>query len=47
MAKITWKSQDDIEYEKFLESLKPSAEELKKAEMELVILNLMIEMEMI
>ena len=46
MVNIKWKSQDEIDYEKFLDSLKPSQEEVEKAKMELVILNLLIEMEM-
>ena len=42
---IKWKSQDEIDYELYLESLKPSDDEVKKAQMELLMLELLIDME--
>lgn len=42
---IKWKSQEEIDYEQYLESLKPSEEEVKKAQMELLMLELLIDME--
>lgn len=36
---------DEIEYQQYLDSLKPSDEEIKNAQLELVILNLLIDME--
>ena len=42
---IKWKTQEEIDYEIYLESLKPSEEEIKKAQMELLMLELLIDME--
>ena len=42
---IKWKSQDEIDYEQYLEPLKPSDEDIKKAQMELLMLELLIDME--
>lgn len=42
---IKWKTQDEIDYEQYLESLKPSDEDIKKAQMELLMLDLLIDME--
>ena len=42
---IKWKSQEEIDYEIYLESLKPSEEDIKKAQMELLMLELLIDME--
>ena len=36
---------DEIEYQQYLDSLKPRDEEIKNAQMELLILNLLIDME--
>ena len=36
---------DEIEYQQYLDSLKPSEDEVKKAQMELLVMNLLIEME--
>lgn len=36
---------DEMEYQQYLNSLKPSDEEIKNAQLELVILNLLIDME--
>ncbi|TCO78006.1 hypothetical protein [Marinisporobacter balticus] len=47
MAKITWKSKQQIEDEKTLESIKPTEEEIKKAEIEIQILNLLGEVGLI
>lgn len=40
-----WKSQEEIDYEIYLESLKPSENEVKKAQMELLMLDLLVDME--
>ena len=45
MAKINWKTQEEIDYEEYIESLKPSESEVKKAQMELSMLELLIDME--
>ena len=42
---IGWKSQEETDYEIYLESLKPSEDEVKKAQMELLMLELLIDME--
>ncbi len=42
---IGWKSQEEIDYEIYLESLKPSDDEVKKAQIELLMLELLIDME--
>lgn len=36
---------DEIEYQQYLDSLRPSREQIKNAQLELVILNLLIDME--
>ena len=36
---------DEIEYQQYLDSLKPSEEEVKKAQMELLVMNLLFDME--
>ena len=36
---------EEIEYQQYLDSLKPSSEAIKNAQLELVILNLLIDME--
>ncbi len=43
MSQIIWKSNQDIEEEKLLESILPSEEEIKDAELEIKILNLLSE----
>lgn len=42
---IKWKSQEEIDYEEYIGSLKPSEDEVKKAQLELLMLDLLIEME--
>ena len=42
---IKWKSQEEIDYEEYIESLKPSEDEVKKAQMELLVMNLLFDME--
>lgn len=36
---------DEIEYQQYLDSLKPSEDEVKKAQMELLVMNLLFDME--
>ena len=45
MAKIKWKTIQEIENEKLLESLIPDREEVEKAELEINIINLLMELE--
>ena len=47
MAQIIWKSNQDIEEEKLLESILPSEEEIKDVELEIKILNLLGEVGLI
>ena len=47
MAQIIWKSNQDIEEEKLIESILPSEEEIKDAELEIKILNLLSEVGLI
>lgn len=43
MSIIKWKTQDEIEAEELLESLKQSQEEIQNAELEIKILELLME----
>lgn len=47
MANIKWKPHTEIDEEEYLDSLKPSAEDIKKAQIELVTLNLLVDMEVV
>lgn len=47
MAQIKWKTQQKIEDEKLLESLVPTEEEVKKAELEIHMITLLQELEVI
>ncbi|MGG0718663.1 hypothetical protein ABE096_13860 [Robertmurraya massiliosenegalensis] len=42
-AKLTFKSQSDIEAEEMLNALKPTEDAIKQAELQLMILNTMME----
>ena len=45
MAIIKWKTKQEIEDERLLESLIPTKEEIEKAELEINISNLLMELE--
>lgn len=47
MSKVKWKSQAEIDEEEYLKSLEPSDENVKKAQLELVVLNLLVDMEVV
>lgn len=47
MAKIKWKTNQEIEEEKLLESLIPTQEEIAKAELEISVINLLQDLEVI
>jgi hypothetical protein len=47
MAKIKWKTNQEIEEEKLLESLIPTKEEINKAELEINVINLLQDLEVI
>lgn len=44
MAKTPWKSNEQIEEEKLIESLQPTPDEVKDSELEIKMLTLLIEM---
>ena len=47
MANINWQSQNDVEYEQFLEACKPTDEAVKKAQTELTVIELLTELEVL
>lgn len=47
MAKIKWKSKQEIEDEKLLESLAPTKEEVENAELEIKVIMLLQDLEVI
>lgn len=47
MAKIKWKTKEEIEEEKLLESLIPTNEEIEKAELEISVIQLLQDLEVI
>lgn len=47
MAKIKWKTKQEIEEEKLLESLIPTQEEIENAELEINMINLLQDLEVI
>ncbi len=47
MAKIKWKTNQEIEEKKLLESLIPTQEEIQLAELEINVINLLQDLEVI
>lgn len=47
LAKITWKTNKEIEDEKLLEGLLPTKEEIELAELEINVINLLQDLEVI
>ena len=47
MAQIKWKTKEEIEDEKLLESLMPTKEEIQKAELEISVITLLQNLEVI
>lgn len=47
MAQIKWKTNQEIKEEKLLDDLIPTKEEINKAELEINVINLLLDLEVI